>query len=215
MAKLFFRYGAMNSGKSTLLMQVAYNYEERGMRVLVMKPGCDTKGGECVVSRLGVRREVDRMITENADCRKLVQEARKEGDIHCVLVDEAQFLQPSQVDQLFAVAVDYNIPVICYGLRTDFLGEGFPGSTRLLLLAHALEELKTICHCGRKAVMNARKINGKYIFEGSQIVIDGEDEVEYEAFCGQCYFQARRESGILPLSGLSEDLPCPDRKESI
>lgn len=203
MAKLFFRYGAMNSGKSTLLMQVAYNYEERGMRVLVMKPGCDTKGGEKVVSRLGVTRKVDRIITAEADCRELVEGALESGPIHCVLVDEAQFLQPRQVDELFAVVMDYDIPVICYGLRTDFLGEGFPGSMRLLLLAHAIEELKTICHCGRKATMNVRKINGVYVFEGDQVAIDGEDQVEYESFCGQCYFAERRKAGIAPLAGLA------------
>lgn len=211
MAKLFFRYGAMNSGKSTLLMQVAHNYEERGMRVLVMKPHCDTKGGAEVVSRLGVRRSVDCIITESADCRVILHEQLSSGKVDCILVDEAQFLTPAQVDQLFAIAIDDNIPVLCYGLRTDFRGQGFPGSQRLLLLAHALEELKTICHCGRKAVMNVRKLRGQVIFEGEQVAIDGEEQIEYESFCGQCYFQARRSAGFDPLDGLhSLDSPADE-----
>lgn len=205
MAKLYFRYGAMNSGKSTLLMQVAHNYEERGMQVFLMKPGVDTKGGNEIVSRLGVRRPVDRVITESADCRRLVAEELEKRELHCILVDEAQFLTPCQVDQLFEIVLDRNIPVLCYGLRTDFRGEGFPGSNRLLQLAHSLDELKTICHCGRKAVLNIRKINGTPVFEGDQVAIDGQDQVEYEAYCGQCYFKERRKKGLLPLAGLKTD----------
>ena len=205
MAKLYFRYGAMNSGKSTLLMQVAYNYEERGMRVFLLKPGIDTKGGDDVVSRLGVRRKVDCIITPDMDLRKVIQR-RLEEPLDCILIDEAQFLKPEQVDQLFSAVMDTNIPAICYGLRTDFRGEGFPGSTRLLQLAHSIEELKTICHCGRKAILNIRKINGEKIFHGDQVAIDGEDRVEYEAYCGQCYVSARREAGLSPLESLEEDI---------
>ena len=212
MAKLFYRYGAMNSGKSTLLLQVAYNYEERGMKVLLMKPGIDSKGAEKIVSRLGVERPVDILIGREADCRTLVQEALKEKDIHCILIDEAQFLSESQVDQLFSVVMDLNIPCICYGLRTDFRGQGFPGSQRLLLLAHSLEELKTICHCGRKAILTIRKVNGKPVFEGEQVAIDGQDQVDYEAYCGQCYFEERRKLGLSPLDSLTDDL-LRDRTE--
>ena len=116
------------------------------------------------------------------------------GPVHCVLVDEAQFLSREQADQLFEVAVRQNIPVICYGLRTDFKLNGFPGSERLLLLAHSIEELKTICKCGRKAVANGRKISGSFVFEGAQLAIDGLGEVSYESLCAQCYFRYKEEA---------------------
>lgn len=212
MAKLYFRYGAMNSGKSTLLLQVAYNYEERGMHVLLLKPGVDTKGEDEIVSRLGVRRRVDRVIAEETDCRVLVQEERNKRSIDCILVDEAQFLSPRHVEQLFAAVMDTHIPCICYGLRTDFRGEGFPGSQRLLELAHSLEELKTICHCGRKAIMNIRRVNGKTVFEGDQVVIDNNATVEYEAVCGQCFLAERRKQGEVPLASLNADYPLPNEK---
>lgn len=212
MAKLYFRYGAMNSGKSTLLLQVAYNYEERGMHVLLLKPGVDTKGEDEIVSRLGVRRRVDRVIAEETDCRTLVQEERKKRPIDCILVDEAQFLSPRHVEQLFAAVMDTRIPCICYGLRTDFRGEGFPGSQRLLELAHSLEELKTICHCGRKAIMNIRRVNGKTVFEGDQVVIDNNATVEYEAVCGQCFLAERRKLGEVPLASLNADYPLPNEE---
>ena len=112
----------------------------------------------------------------------------KNGPFHCNLVDEAQFLSSDQADQLFEVAVLQDIPVICYGLRTDFRMEGFPGSQRLLLLAHSLEELKTICTCGRKAMANARKVDGRFVFEGEQLAIDGHNNVTYQSLCAQCYF---------------------------
>ncbi len=194
MSKLYFRYGAMNSGKSTALMQVAYNYEERGMRVLIIKPVTDTKGGQHVVSRLGVARQVDLSIDNQMDLYELILDWQQvQGKLHCVLVDEVQFLQSKQIDQLFELAVVKNIPVICYGLRTDFKMQGFEGSTRLLLLAHSLEELKTICSCGKKALLNGRKVNGKFVFEGHQIAIDQVDHVEYQSLCPECYF---REMGV-------------------
>lgn len=193
MAKLYFRYGAMNSGKSTALMQVAHNYEERGMRVLIMKPSIDTKGGEKLVSRLGVERRVDIAVSPNMnilDCvRTYIEKSCKPA---CILTDESQFFTPEQAEQLFMVTVELDIPVISYGLRTDFSLKGFPGSTRLLELAHNIEEMKTICHCGRKAVFNGRKINGKFVFEGAQVAIDMENNVEYESLCAQCYFEERK-----------------------
>lgn len=190
MAKLYFRYGAMNSGKSTALMQVAYNYFERGMKAIIVKPYIDTKGGEKVVSRLGVDKNVDLMISKDEDIyREILEYKKKFGEIHCVLVDEAQFLKKEQVDRLFEFAVKETIPVICYGLRTDFKMNGFEGSQRLLLLAHSVEELKTICRCGKKAVFNGRKINGEFIFEGEQVAIDGENKIEYEALCAECYYK--------------------------
>lgn len=197
MAKLYFRYGAMNSGKSTGLLQAAYNYEERGQRVLLAKPAVDTKGDREIVSRLGVTRQADVVLPPDVDVRAAVAEAgatdpesdRLDGMVRpvgCVLVDEAQFLTPQQVDDLLRVAVLDQIPVIAYGIRTDFRTEAFPGSRRLLEVAHSLEELKTICRCGRKAVFNARKVGGAFVFDGSQVAIDGAD-VEYESLCANCY----------------------------
>lgn len=194
MAKLYFRYGAMNSGKSTALMQVAHNYEEQGMRVLILKPQIDTKGGDQLLSRLGVSRKADLIVHGEMDVfeavrRNMLANARP---LACVLCDESQFFTPQQAEQLFMVTVELNVPVICYGLRSDFSLKGFPGSTRLLELAHTIEEMKTICTCGRKAICNARKVNGEFVFEGEQVAIDQENQVEYVSTCPQCYFEKRR-----------------------
>ena len=194
MAKLYFRYGAMNSGKSTALIQVAHNYEERGMSVLLIKPSVDTKGADTVVSRIGASRTVDLLATPDVDLYKAVQEAHAKTSISCVLADEAQFFTPAQVDELFLVAVQQGIPVICYGIRSDFQMKGFPGSTRLLEIAHSIEELKTICTCGKKALINARMVNGEFVFEGEQVAIDGEASVEYRSVCPQCYFRLKAEA---------------------
>ena len=194
MSKLYFRYGAMNSGKSTNLMQVAYNYEERGMKVLLIKPSTDKKGGDKLVSRLGVERKVDLLINDDQNIYNKVKKWQDEKyKIDCILVDEVQFFKAYQIDQLFEIAVCLDIPVICYGLRTDFKMQGFEGSTRLLLLAHSIEELKTICKCGKKAILNGRKINGKFVFEGEQVAIDNIDNVEYESLCGHCYFKFKNQ----------------------
>ena len=193
MAKLYFRYGAMNSGKTTALLQVAFNYSERGMRVLLLKPSIDTKGHGEVVSRLGVRRPVDVLVAPDMDVLDIVRRDMAEhGAPACVLCDESQFFTPEQVDQLFLVTVDLGIPVICYGLRADFMTRGFPGSTRLLELAHTIEEMKTICECGRKATCNGRKVNGEYVFEGAQVAIDTVDDVEYQSLCPQCWYREYR-----------------------
>ncbi|WP_144797596.1 thymidine kinase [Microbacterium paludicola] len=210
MAKLYFRYGAMNSGKSTALLQAAYNYEERGQHVLLAKPEIDTKGATQIESRLGVTREVDFLIPQDGDARALFGAERErmrrrsaEGlipsdpiDVACLLVDEAQFLTPAQIDDLFRIAVVDGIPVMAYGIRNDFLTHAFPGSARLLAIAHSLEELKTICRCGRKAVFNGRVINGRFVFDGDQVAIDEgalsvapADVVTYESLCGHCYLE--------------------------
>jgi len=197
MAKLYFRYGAMNSGKSTALLQVAHNYEERSQQVLIAKPAVDTKGDSTIVSRLGVDRRVDFLITPDSNLRELAHEYANSGliipgikNLACLLIDEAQFLSRDQVDQAFELAVLDGIPVLCYGIRTDFLTNGFPGSLRLMEMAHSLEELKTICRCGRKAMFNGRKFDGEFIFEGDQVAIDGV-EVTYESLCGVCYLNER------------------------
>jgi thymidine kinase len=196
MSKLYFRYGAMNSGKSTALLQVAYNYEERSQQILVAKPAIDTKGDRMVLSRLGVSREVDLLVLPESNLRESFQEvARKraaqgESPIACLLIDEAQFLSRKQVDEALEIAVLDGIPVLAYGIRTDFLTNGFPGSLRLMEIAHSLEELKTICRCGRKAMFNARKISGEFIFDGDQVAIDGET-VTYESLCATCYIREK------------------------
>lgn len=212
MAKLYFRYGAMNSGKSTALLQAAYNYEERGQHVLLAKPEIDSKGADRISSRLGVEREVDFLVAADADVRSLFADRRvrlreraeqalvpassggAKVDVACLLVDEAQFLTPDQVDDLLRIAVDEDIPVLAYGIRTDFQTRAFPGSARLLELAHSLEELKTICRCGRKALFNARLVGGRFVFDGDQVAIDelSADRVTYESMCAECYL---RESG--------------------
>lgn len=189
MAKLYFRYGSMNSGKSTILMQVAHNYEERGMHVAVLKPGIDTKAESRIQSRIGLEREVDHLIQKEENIYELFKE--KEEKPNAIIIDEAQFLEPEQVDQLMEIVVKLNIPVICYGLRTDFKTQGFPGSTRLLEIAHTLEEMKTICRCGAKAMFNLRMVNGEPIFEGEQVAIDGGDIVTYEAVCPKCYYKLK------------------------
>ena len=189
MAKLYFRYGSMNSGKSTILMQVAHNYEERGMHVAVLKPGIDTKAESRIQSRIGLEREVDHLIQKEENIYELFKE--KEEKPNAIIIDEAQFLEPEQVDQLMEIVVKLNIPVICYGLRTDFKTQGFPGSTRLLEIAHTLEEMKTICRCGAKAMFNLRMVNEEPIFEGEQVAIDGGDIVTYEAVCPKCYYKLK------------------------
>lgn len=203
MAKLYFRYGAMNSGKSTSLLQAAYNYEERGQHVLLAKPEIDTKGAEHISSRLGVSREVDFLIPPDAGLRELfarnrqsVRDAASDDttDVACLLIDEAQFLTREQVDDLLRIVVLVGVPVLAYGIRTDFRTRAFPGSERLMELAHSLEELKTICRCGRKALFNARLVSGRFVFDGDQIAIDelSADTVTYESMCADCYL---RESG--------------------
>lgn len=188
MAKLYFRYGAMNSGKSTALLQVAYNYEERGQKVLLAKPVVDTKAGANIVSRLGVSRKVDFLVSPTDDVRQKFLEinATRSEPTAALLIDEAQFLMPWQVNGLMHIALEENVPVLCYGIRTDFLTQAFPGAQRLLEIAHSLEELKTICRCGKKAIFNGRMVAGNFVFDGSQISIDG-GAVSYQSLCGHCY----------------------------
>ena len=196
MSKLYFRYGAMNCGKSTALMQVLHNYIERGMSAIVIKPYTDTKGGDQIVSRLGLTKKADFLVRSEDDLLSMVSAWQEEqGALDCILVDEAQFMKQFQIDALFEIAVKMNIPVICYGLRTDFQMQGFEGSERLLLLAHSIEELKTICRCGRKATLNGRKIDNQFVFEGDQVAIDGENHVAYESLCPVCYFKYKVKSG--------------------
>lgn len=191
MAKLHFKYGAMNSGKSDTLIKTAYNYEERGLNVIVVKPKLDTKGGDYVTARGGHSRKVDIHASPELD---LAAETARTPNISCVLVDEAQFLTEKQISQLFRVAKEQEISVICYGLRADFRTELFPGSKRLLEIADNIEKLPTMCFCGSQAEFNTRKVNGAYVFEGDQVAIEGEGTVEYDSLCGACYM---REGGTI------------------
>lgn len=177
----------MNSGKTTALIQAAHNYEERGMRAVIIKPTVDTKGRQTVISRLGVSRSVDALLDPKDDVIAVLDKLEKTQPFQCVIVDEAQFIQPKQAEQLFWYAINRDIPVMAYGIRTDFQTAGFPGSIRLLELAHDIQELKTICRCGKKAILNGRKIDGVFVFAGDQVAIDGEHNIEYESLCGSCY----------------------------
>ncbi len=185
MAKLYFRYGAMNCGKSTMILQTAYNYEERDQKVIIIKSSVDTKGGANIVSRIGLERKVDELIGPQELVIKKTKKYFKK--ISCILVDEAQFLTADQVFELFVITKEYNIPAICYGLKADFKTNLFTGSKRLLEIADEFTELPTICRCGKKARFNARKINGKFVFDGDQVAIDEENNVSYESLCGKCY----------------------------
>lgn len=188
MAKLYFRYGAMGCGKTMQLLQVAFNYEERGHKVCVIKPATDTKNGTKLLTRIGPERETDICFDKKIDLYKEI--SKNYNKVACVLVDEAQFLTPKQVDQLMMVTIKLNIPVMCYGLRLNFRREdgGFEGATRLLQIAHEIEELKTICKCGKKATYNARFLNGKMVADGPDILIDdGKSKIEYRAICPACY----------------------------
>ena len=187
MSKLYYRYGAMNSGKTTLLLQVAHNYEERGMKVLILKPKIDTKGDNKIVTRIGLKRKVDHLIDQDDNLTEYLNTIP--SDIACVLVDEAQFLTRDQVDELFMFTKLKDISVICYGLRSDFKTISFPGSLRLFELADVMEELYTICRCGKRAKFNARIVNGEFTSCGEQVAIDGENQVEYESLCGKCYLE--------------------------
>lgn len=191
MSKLHFKYGAMNSGKSDTLIKTAYNYEERGLHVLVIKPSVDTKGDSQIVARGGHTRKVDILASPDLD---LQAEILKFSDINCILVDEAQFLTSAQISQLFHIAKEHNISVICYGLRADFMSQVFPGSKRLFEIADNIEKLPTMCFCGNQAEFNTRKVGGKYVFDGDQVAIDGEGSVEYDSLCGACYI---REGGVI------------------
>ncbi|MCF7689431.1 MAG: thymidine kinase [Cephaloticoccus sp.] len=188
MAKVYFYYSAMNAGKSTVLLQSSYNYQERGMRTIVFAPAIDNRAGlGRIKSRIGLEAPAE-VLTTTDNLFKRVQNEHATKPIACVLVDEAQFLTPEQVSQATDIADTLDIPVLCYGLRTDFLGNLFPGSGALLGVADDLIELKTICHCGRKATMNLRVgADGKGLHEGAQIEIGGNER--YVPMCRQ-HFKA-------------------------
>lgn len=189
MAKLHFKYGTMNSGKSIDLMRTAYNYEEQGYEVLVMKPKIDTKANDKLRSRVNMERKVDILVDEEDSILNLLKN-KITNNLSCILIDEAQFLNKKQIDELFLVTKKLDIPVICYGLRNNFKMEGFEGSNRLLLIAEELEELPTLCKCKEIARYVGRKVNGEFVFDGDTVLIDGsQDNVEYIPMCGKCYLK--------------------------
>jgi len=182
MAKLYFRYGAMNSSKTANALMVKYNYEERGQNVLLMKPSTDNRDGKCTIkSRAGLEEEC-LTINSDSDVYKMVCDYIKiKPPVNCVIVDEAQFLTKLQVYHLTRLVDGHKIPVICYGLRADFRGELFEGSQYLLAWADTIEEIKTICWCGKKAIMNARYQENTIIKEGEQVEVGGNNR--YISLC--------------------------------
>ncbi len=189
MASLHFRYGAMNCGKTTSLLQVAHNYEENGLQVVVLKSIVDTKGNDTVVSRLGVSRKVDYLINIEEPLFPYGKVWKKKK-IACILVDEAEFLSEEQVIDLYRITKYYDIPVICYGLRTTFQAKFFSGSEALMRWADQMEELVNLCKCGKKAKFQARQVNGEYVLNGEEVLIDGMDQsVCYVPLCGECYLK--------------------------
>ena len=196
MSKLYFRYAAMNAGKSTALLQAAYNYEERGLRVLLFTAAHDDRSGPGQIgSHLGLTREAATFGASTVFTRALLP-----ADVACVLIDEAQFLSPNQVRQLHRMAHLDRLPVICWGLRGDFRAEAFPGAAMLLTLADDIEEMKTICACARKATLNMRiDAQGRRVTHGAQVEIGGNDR--YRAVCPSCYY-ADEEGGAALAPGL-------------
>lgn len=200
MAKLYFYYSAMNAGKSTLLLQSSYNYRERGMKTLILQPEVDDRyGSGRVASRIGLSAEA-KMFHVNENLFQAIQSCHQQTPIHCVLVDEAQFLTERQVRQLSDVCDFLDVPVLAYGLRTDFQGQPFEGSQQLLAWADSLVEVKTICHCGRKATMVLRiGADGQAVRDGDQVQIGGNDR--YTSVCRQHFKEGLSETnrGQMPL----------------
>lgn len=187
MAKLYFKYGTMESGKSTKIIQEAYNYDRNNKSIIVAKPIIDSKGNDKIVSRIGIQRKIDVYI-ESDNLKEIYEKINK--DTFCILIDEAQFLNKNQVFELFKITKLLEIPVMCYGLKSNFKGEFFEGSEALMIYADSLEEIVTICSCGKKARFNARKVNGAFVTDGEDVLIDGSNEsVEYVPLCGECYIK--------------------------
>ena len=198
MAKLYFKYGAMGSSKTAQALITKYNYEENDMSVWLIKPSADTRdGAQMLRSRIGLEAMVDVMIP-GTDIYALFRET-KEGRCDVIIVDECQFLTPAQIDQLRSIVNDCGIPVLCFGLRTDFQTKLFPGSMRLMELADCIEEIKTMCDCGAKATVNARINDGYIVTEGAQVVLGGNDC--YIAMCHKCYIRGIREHKVIKLHG--------------
>ena len=199
MAKLYFKYGAMGSSKTAQALITKYNYEENNMHVWLIKPSADVRdGADLLKSRIGLEAKVDIVAPETDIYALFVQTKRAVCNV--IIADECQFFTPQQVDQLRYIVNDFDVPVMCFGLRTDFQTKLFPGSMRLMEVADAIQEIKTICDCGAKATVNARiDGNGHIITEGAQVVLGGNDS--YIAMCHKCYVNGIRENKIIKLHG--------------
>lgn len=193
MAKLYFKYGAMGSSKTAQVLITKFNYEERNMTVWLIKPSADTRdGADIIKSRIGLSEKAHIISPET----NIIEEFDRHGHTDVIITDEANFFTPAQIDQLREIVDEYNIPVLCFGLRTDFLTHTFPGSQRLLELADSITEIKTICSCGSKAVVNARiSPEGKVITEGTQVMLGGNES--YVAMCHRCWKKAIKEQSIV------------------
>ena len=202
MAKLYFKYGAMGSSKTAQALITKYNYEENGLQVWLMKPSADTRDGVQILrSRIGLEAQVE-VIPPEMDLTARFRETRQ-GQCNVIIVDECQFLTSAQIDQLREIVDDWDIPVICFGLRTDFQTHLFPGSLRLMEIADTLQEIKTICDCGAKATVNARiDGHGHIVTQGAQVVLGGNDS--YIAMCHRCYVRGIREHRTIRLHGSSQ-----------
>ena len=197
MAKLYFKYGAMGSSKTAQALITKFNYEERGMRVWLIKPSVDRRDGTDVVrSRIGLEAKCEPI---GRECDLFARYLEAHTDIDVVIADECQFFTEAQVDALRVIVNDYNIPVLCFGLRTDFLCRLFEGSRRLFEVADSIAEIKTICSCGSKATVNARISDGYIVTEGAQVVLGGNDS--YIAMCHKCYIRGIREHKKIKLHG--------------
>lgn len=197
MAKLYFKYGAMGSSKTAQALITKYNYEENELNVWLIKPSADTRDGADILrSRIGLQAQVD-VMGPQVDIFQRFTDTRK--DCNVVIVDECQYMTEAQIDQLRAIVNEYAIPVLCFGLRTDFQTRLFPGSRRLMELADVIEEIKTMCDCGAKATINARISDGLIVTEGAQVVLGGNDS--YIAMCHRCYIQGIREKKQIKLHG--------------
>jgi thymidine kinase len=196
MTRVFFRYGPMNAGKSAHLLMVRHNYIERGQRVLIFKPAIDTRAGERAIwTRMGLEAQADAVLMPDSDLKAVYSIlVATLGPVDCVLVDEAQFLTPRQVEDLCRIADEQQIPVMAFGLRADFRGDLFPGSAALFAMADRIEEMKTICWCGRKATMNARLIDGKTSKEGPQVQVGGNES--YISLCRRHWREGRVSSAV-------------------
>ena len=198
MAKLYFKYGAMGSSKTAQALITKYNYEENDMRVWLMKPGIDTRDGKSVVkSRIGLHSEAQ-IISPDMNVYEIYR-TQWDGKVDAVIVDECQFFTVEQIDQLREIVDDFNVPVMCFGLRTDFQTKLFPGSMRLMEVADTIQEIKTICDCGAKATVNARISDGYIVTEGDQVFLGGNDA--YIAMCHKCYMKSIREHRKIKLHG--------------
>ena len=201
MAKLYFKYGAMGSSKTAQALITKYNYEENDLKVWLIKPSADTRDGVSVLrSRIGLEAQVE-VISPETDIYMLFT-AAKQGNCDVIIVDECQFLTGRQIDELRGIVNDFNVPVMCFGLRTDFQTKLFPGSLRLMEVADTIQEIKTICDCGAKATVNARiDADGHIVTEGAQVVLGGNDS--YIAMCHKCYVRGIREHKVIKLHGQS------------